>query len=119
MRLSLFLLLVTLTCIACDSIVASSKDLIQVKTVDTNSQHERTDEIHRKLRKGGVGEVVGGAQGGRLKAHRDVRKHQRRGRNSRAQCRCYGQENRRFGEDERLLFVCYEAVYSSPKEDLR
>ncbi|CAI5717289.1 unnamed protein product [Peronospora effusa] len=66
MRLSLFLLLVTLTCIACDSIVASSKGLIQVKTVDTNSQHERTDEIHRKLRKGGVGEVVGAQEAEKL-----------------------------------------------------
>ncbi|CAH0490569.1 unnamed protein product [Peronospora farinosa] len=54
MRLSLFLLLVTLTCIACDSIVASSKDLIQVKTVDTNSQRERTDGRGRKLREGVV-----------------------------------------------------------------
>ncbi|RMX63585.1 hypothetical protein KXD40_007460 [Peronospora effusa] len=52
MRLSLFLLLVALTCIACNSIVASSKDLIQVKTLDTNSQRERMDEIHRKLREG-------------------------------------------------------------------
>ncbi|CAI5739789.1 unnamed protein product [Peronospora farinosa] len=50
MRFSLFLLLVTLTCIACDSIVASSKDLIQVKTLDTNSPRERTDGRGRKLR---------------------------------------------------------------------
>ena len=50
MRLNLFLLLVTLICIACNSVVASSKGLIQVKTLDVNSQHERTDGIRRKLR---------------------------------------------------------------------
>ncbi|UIZ28833.1 hypothetical protein KXD40_007471 [Peronospora effusa] len=54
MRLSLYLLLVTLTCIACDSIVASSKDLIQIKTLDANSPRERTDGIHRNLREGVV-----------------------------------------------------------------
>ena len=50
MRLNLFLLLVTLICIACDSVVASSRGLVQVKTLDVNSQHERTDGIRRKLR---------------------------------------------------------------------
>ncbi|CAI5739796.1 unnamed protein product [Peronospora farinosa] len=54
MRLNQFLLLVTLTCIACDSIVASSKDLIQVKTLNANSPRERTDGIHRNLREGVV-----------------------------------------------------------------
>ncbi|CAH0490576.1 unnamed protein product [Peronospora farinosa] len=66
MRFSLFLLLVTFTCIACDSIVASSKDLIQVKTVDTNFQHERTDGIRRKLREGAAGEVVGAQEAEKL-----------------------------------------------------
>ncbi|CAI5739938.1 unnamed protein product [Peronospora farinosa] len=50
MHLNLFLLLVTLTSIACDSIVASSKGLIQVKTLDVNSQRERTDGMRRNLR---------------------------------------------------------------------
>ncbi|CAI5717348.1 hypothetical protein KXD40_007446 [Peronospora effusa] len=54
MRFSLFLLLVALTCIACDGLVASSKGLIQVKTLDTNSQRERTDGIRHKLREGVV-----------------------------------------------------------------
>ncbi|UIZ29153.1 hypothetical protein KXD40_007566 [Peronospora effusa] len=55
MRLNLFLLLVTLTSIACDSIVATSKGLIQVNTLDANSQRERTYGIRRNLR----GEVTG------------------------------------------------------------
>ncbi|RMX62491.1 hypothetical protein KXD40_007568 [Peronospora effusa] len=55
MRLNLFLLLVTLTSIACDSIVATSKGLIQVKTLDANSQRERAYGIRRNLR----GEVTG------------------------------------------------------------
>ncbi|CAI5741401.1 unnamed protein product [Peronospora destructor] len=50
MRLNRFLLLVILTCIACDSIVASSKGLIQVKTLDATSQRELTDGTRRKLR---------------------------------------------------------------------
>ncbi|CAI5741422.1 unnamed protein product [Peronospora destructor] len=50
MRLDQFLLLVTLTCIACDSIVASSKGLIQVKILDATSQRELTDGTRRKLR---------------------------------------------------------------------
>ena len=54
MRLNLFLLLVTLICIACDSVVASSRGLVQVKTLDVNSQHERTDGIRRKLREEAV-----------------------------------------------------------------
>ncbi|CAI5719516.1 unnamed protein product [Peronospora destructor] len=50
MRLNQFLLLMTLTSIACGSIVASSKGLIQVKTLDAISQRELTDGTRRKLR---------------------------------------------------------------------
>ncbi|RQM11389.1 hypothetical protein DD237_008510 [Peronospora effusa] len=58
MRLSKFLLPVTLTSMAYGSTFANAENVVQVKSLTTDSQRELIDETHRNLRRGVAGDDV-------------------------------------------------------------